>query len=105
MSTSYALDRLDRPEISSGRVRSALDTWIRTAHMSSARLRQPYNDWTSYIAPDARDTLEAAFNARPGEPWWRKPVAELTDERRPPRQQRAPLSYVRPVRGRAGGPA
>jgi hypothetical protein len=69
--------------------------------MSSARLRQPYNDWTSYIAPDARDTLEAAFNAlsprqagplrraaaradamylartihnpraRPGEPWWR----------------------------------
>jgi hypothetical protein len=101
LSTSYALDRLDRPEISSGLVRSALETWQRMAHISPACLRQPYDDWTDYIAPDARATLAAAFNAlsprhaaplrraaahadamylaktihnphaRPGEPWWR----------------------------------
>jgi hypothetical protein len=61
--TSYALDRLSRPEVSSEQVEQALEDWQRTASLSRARLAQPCNDWLLYIGPSARNQLEYALRA------------------------------------------
>jgi hypothetical protein len=63
MSTSRALDRLGRPEISSQNVREALVTWQTVAGKSRATLSTPHNDWTEHIGPPARDRLEMALRA------------------------------------------
>ncbi|WP_298799453.1 hypothetical protein [uncultured Pseudonocardia sp.] len=65
LATTRALDRLDRPEISSLRVIQALETCQRTASLPAATLSAPYNDWTELIGPMARDELERALRALP----------------------------------------
>ncbi len=65
LATSRALDRLDRPEISSVRVKQALEAWQHTASLPRARLSGPHNDWTEFIGPMARDELERALSALP----------------------------------------
>jgi len=65
MATSRALDRLARPEVSSARVRRALEAWRRTASLPRAVLSAPHNDWTEFIGPMARDELERALLALP----------------------------------------
>jgi len=63
--TSYALDRPDRPEISSEQVKQALESWQHTASLPRAELAAPYNDWALYIGSSARNELERALRALP----------------------------------------
>lgn len=37
--------------------------WQRVASLPRANLAQPYSDWTYYIGPEARSTLENAVRA------------------------------------------
>lgn len=64
-STSVALDRLGRPEVSSVQVRAALEGWQRTASLSRALLGGAHNDWTEFIGPAERGQLEQALLALP----------------------------------------
>jgi hypothetical protein len=63
MSTSHALDRLDRPTINSEQVGQALATWQHVAHLPRDVLSGPHNDWTDFIGPTARAQLEQALHA------------------------------------------
>jgi hypothetical protein len=92
MSTSHALDRLDRPTINSEQVGQALATWQHVAHLPRDVLSGPHNDWTDFIGPTARAQLEQALHAlsqrqaaetlraktlnnptaEPSQPWWAK---------------------------------
>lgn len=65
MATSYALDRLGRPEISSLMIGLALRAWQDIAAMSQGDLSGPYNDWVEFIGPDHRGELERALRALP----------------------------------------
>jgi hypothetical protein len=65
MATSYALDRLDRSDISSARVAEALRIWQQTASPTRAQLSLPNNDWALLIGPIARNDLERALRALP----------------------------------------
>lgn len=65
LSTSRALDRLDRPRLSSGSVRAELLAWRRAARQPRSVLGRQYNDWAEFIGPFARDALEQAMHALP----------------------------------------
>lgn len=62
-STSVALDRLGRVEVSSVRVKHALAGWLRTASLSRSELGGAHNDWTEFIGPAERGELEEAMLA------------------------------------------
>jgi hypothetical protein len=63
MSTSRALDRLDRPRLTSLEINGELISWRRVAHMPRAALGREYNDWIQFVGPPARDALEQAMRA------------------------------------------
>jgi hypothetical protein len=65
LATCRALDRLDRPSLTSRSVRDGLVEWHRVAQQPVAELRREYNDWIRFIGPFARHTLEQAMNALP----------------------------------------
>lgn len=64
-SICVALDRLDRPEVSSVRVRQALLGWQRTVSLSRAELGGPHSDWAEFVGPEERAQLEEALLALP----------------------------------------
>lgn len=65
LSTSRALDRLDRPQLSSGSVRTDLLSWRRVALQPRSTLQRENNDWVQFIGPFSRDALEHALHALP----------------------------------------
>lgn len=65
ISTSRALDRLDRPRLTSLEINAELLTWRRVAQKPRAVLAREGNDWIHFVGPLARDTLERAMRALP----------------------------------------
>ncbi len=65
LATSRALDRLARLEVSSARMKRALEAWQRIASLPRAALSTSHNDWTEFIGPMAREELERALLALP----------------------------------------
>jgi hypothetical protein len=65
MSTSRALDRLDRPRLTSLEVNGELISWRRVAHLPRSALGRENNDWVQFVGPLARDALEQAIRALP----------------------------------------
>jgi hypothetical protein len=65
LSTSRALDRLDRPRLASGGVRADLLAWRNVARKPCSELQRENNDWVQFIGPFARDILEQAMRALP----------------------------------------
>jgi len=63
LATSRALDRLARLEVSSARMKRALEAWQRIASLPRAALSTSHNDWTEFIGPMAREELERALLA------------------------------------------
>jgi hypothetical protein len=63
MTTSHALDRLDVDRLSSGNVGVELGTWLKVSALSTSQLDGPYNDWSTFIGPGAREILNEAMNA------------------------------------------
>ena len=63
LSTSRALDRLDRRAVSSNRIRLALTGWRRVAHKPRSALQKDNNDWVQFGGPLDRNTLEEAMRA------------------------------------------
>lgn len=63
MATCRALDRLDRPELSSAEVAEALRRWQQIAAMPAGRLATPHNDFTEFDGPMTRADLERALAA------------------------------------------
>lgn len=63
ISTSRALDRLDRPRLTSLEINAELLGWHRVAHKSRAALARESNDWIHFVGPMARDRLEQAMRA------------------------------------------
>ncbi|MGM0724201.1 MAG: hypothetical protein ACQEXM_27600, partial [Actinomycetota bacterium] len=65
LSTSRALDRLDRPRLTSGSVRTDLLSWRRVTLKPRSTLQRENNDWVQFIGPFSRDVLEQALHALP----------------------------------------
>ncbi|WP_459027799.1 hypothetical protein [Pseudonocardia sp. DLS-67] len=65
ISTSRALDRLDRPRLTSLAINDELIVWGRVAQKPRAVLAREGNDWIRFVGPLARDPLEQAIRALP----------------------------------------
>lgn len=65
LSTSHALDRLGRPDVSSRAVASGLRQYQRIAALSRDVLQAPHRDVTEFIVPGVRAELERALDALP----------------------------------------
>lgn len=81
MTTSYALDRLGRAEISSSAVGFALRAWRDIAVSSLEELSGAGNDWVELVGPVHREELERAVRALPRHHGARlRAVVEAADE-------------------------
>jgi hypothetical protein len=62
---SRALDRLDRPDISSNKVALAFREWVAICSRPASDLVGEHNDWVRISGPISRGLLEQAMNALP----------------------------------------
>ena len=63
--TAEALDRLEVADLSAVSVRVSLEEWVTVVGQPRRVLSAPHNDWTEFIGPSARETLEEALQALP----------------------------------------